>query len=43
VRVGGAAAVVVESALRSAQLAEQFGPPHDCIILSAKVSGVENE
>jgi (E)-4-hydroxy-3-methylbut-2-enyl-diphosphate synthase len=33
---------MVESALRSAQLAEQFGLPHDYIILSAKVSGVQD-
>jgi len=33
---------MVESALRSAQLAEDFGLPHDYIILSAKVSGVQD-
>ncbi|HEY1937242.1 MAG TPA: flavodoxin-dependent (E)-4-hydroxy-3-methylbut-2-enyl-diphosphate synthase [Candidatus Angelobacter sp.] len=33
---------MVESALRSAQLAEEFGLPHDHIILSAKVSGVQD-
>jgi (E)-4-hydroxy-3-methylbut-2-enyl-diphosphate synthase len=33
---------MVESALRSAQLAEEFGLPHDFIILSAKVSGVQD-
>ena len=33
---------MVQSALRSAQLAEQFGLPHDFIILSAKVSGVQD-
>jgi (E)-4-hydroxy-3-methylbut-2-enyl-diphosphate synthase len=33
---------MVESALRSAHLAEEFGLPHDCIILSAKVSGVQD-
>jgi (E)-4-hydroxy-3-methylbut-2-enyl-diphosphate synthase len=33
---------MVVSALRSAQLAEQFGLPHDFIILSAKVSGVQD-
>ncbi|HEY6249371.1 MAG TPA: flavodoxin-dependent (E)-4-hydroxy-3-methylbut-2-enyl-diphosphate synthase [Candidatus Angelobacter sp.] len=33
---------MVVSALRSAELAEQFGLPHDCIILSAKVSGVQD-
>ena len=33
---------MVESALRSAQLAEEFGLPHDYIILSAKVSGVQD-
>ncbi len=31
---------MVESALRSAALAEEVGLPHDAIILSAKVSGV---
>ncbi|HEU4587801.1 MAG TPA: flavodoxin-dependent (E)-4-hydroxy-3-methylbut-2-enyl-diphosphate synthase [Gemmatimonadales bacterium] len=33
---------MVESALRSAQLAETLGMPHDQIILSAKVSGVQD-
>jgi (E)-4-hydroxy-3-methylbut-2-enyl-diphosphate synthase len=33
---------MVESALRSAQLAEEFGLPHSYIILSAKVSGVQD-
>jgi (E)-4-hydroxy-3-methylbut-2-enyl-diphosphate synthase len=33
---------MIESALRSAQLAEDFGLPHDYIILSAKVSGVQD-
>ena len=33
---------MVESALRSAQLAEETGLPHDRIILSAKVSGVQD-
>ena len=33
---------MVESALRSADLAEEFGLPHDYIILSAKVSGVQD-
>jgi len=33
---------MVESALRSAQLAEEFGLPHHYIILSAKVSGVQD-
>jgi (E)-4-hydroxy-3-methylbut-2-enyl-diphosphate synthase len=33
---------MVVSAVRSAELAEQFGLPHDCIILSAKVSGVQD-
>jgi (E)-4-hydroxy-3-methylbut-2-enyl-diphosphate synthase len=33
---------MVESALRSATLAEQTGLPHDHIILSAKVSGVQD-
>lgn len=33
---------MVLSALRSAELAEQFGLPHDFIILSAKVSGVQD-
>src|SRR5580765_6240310 len=31
-----------ESALRSAELAERFGQPHDAIILSAKVSDVRD-
>ncbi|HEX9703997.1 MAG TPA: flavodoxin-dependent (E)-4-hydroxy-3-methylbut-2-enyl-diphosphate synthase [Gemmatimonadales bacterium] len=33
---------MVESALRSAELAEQCGLPHNRIILSAKVSGVQD-
>jgi len=33
---------MVESALRSAELAEGFGLPHNYIILSAKVSGVQD-
>ncbi|MGH7445428.1 MAG: flavodoxin-dependent (E)-4-hydroxy-3-methylbut-2-enyl-diphosphate synthase [Longimicrobiales bacterium] len=33
---------MLESALRSAQLAEDVGLPHDRIILSAKVSGVQD-
>ncbi|PYP83454.1 MAG: 4-hydroxy-3-methylbut-2-en-1-yl diphosphate synthase [Candidatus Angelobacter sp. Gp1-AA117] len=33
---------MVVSALRSAELAEQFGLPHNFIILSAKVSGVQD-
>ena len=33
---------MLESALRSAALAEETGVPHDAIILSAKVSGVED-
>ena len=33
---------MVESAMRSAELAEQCGLPHDRIILSAKVSGVQD-
>jgi (E)-4-hydroxy-3-methylbut-2-enyl-diphosphate synthase len=33
---------IVESALRSAALAERCGLPHDRIILSAKVSGVQD-
>jgi (E)-4-hydroxy-3-methylbut-2-enyl-diphosphate synthase len=33
---------MVESALRSAQLAEAAGLPHDRIVLSAKVSGVQD-
>ena len=32
---------IVESAIQSAELAEQTGLPHDRIILSAKVSGVQ--
>lgn len=35
-------AAIVESALRSAALAEEVGLPHDRIILSAKVSGVQD-
>jgi len=35
-------AAMVESAMRSAQLAEECGLPHDRIILSAKVSGVQD-
>jgi len=35
-------AAMVESALRSAALAEQVGLPHDRILLSAKVSGVQD-
>jgi len=35
-------AAMVESALRSAQLAEECGQPHDAIIVSAKVSGVSD-
>ncbi len=35
-------AAMVESALRSAALAEETGLPHDRIILSAKVSGVQD-
>ncbi|HET7600448.1 MAG TPA: flavodoxin-dependent (E)-4-hydroxy-3-methylbut-2-enyl-diphosphate synthase [Gemmatimonadales bacterium] len=35
-------AAMVESAVRSAQLAEALGMPHDRIILSAKVSGVQD-
>ena len=31
-----------ESAVRSAALAEEFGQPHDAIVLSAKVSGVRD-
>jgi (E)-4-hydroxy-3-methylbut-2-enyl-diphosphate synthase len=31
-----------QSALRSAALAEEFGQPHDAIVLSAKVSGVRD-
>ncbi len=33
---------MVVSAIRSAELAEQFGLPHNFIILSAKVSGVQD-
>jgi len=33
---------MIESALRSAELAEECGIPHDAIILSAKVSGVQD-
>ena len=33
---------MVESAMRSAELAEETGLPHDHIILSAKVSGVQD-
>jgi len=33
---------MVESAMRSAALAEEAGLPHDCVILSAKVSGVQD-
>jgi (E)-4-hydroxy-3-methylbut-2-enyl-diphosphate synthase len=33
---------IVESALRSAASAEEFGLPHDRILLSAKVSGVQD-
>jgi len=33
---------MIESALRSARLAEETGQPHDRIILSAKVSGVQD-
>jgi (E)-4-hydroxy-3-methylbut-2-enyl-diphosphate synthase len=33
---------MIESALRSARLAEEAGLPHDRIILSAKVSGVQD-
>jgi len=33
---------MVESALRSAELAEEFGLPHNYIVLSAKVSGVQD-
>src|SRR5438034_1232796 len=33
---------MVVSAVRSAEVAEQFGLPHDFIILSAKVSGVQD-
>src|SRR5258708_19272204 len=33
---------MVVSALRSAEIAEQFGLPHDFIILTAKASGVQD-
>jgi len=33
---------IVQSALRSAELSEEYGLPHDRIILSAKVSGVDD-
>jgi (E)-4-hydroxy-3-methylbut-2-enyl-diphosphate synthase len=33
---------MVESALRSAELAEQVGQPHDAILISTKVSGVQD-
>lgn len=33
---------LVESAMRSARVAEQIGLPHDRIVLSAKVSGVQD-
>ncbi|MGH9720444.1 MAG: flavodoxin-dependent (E)-4-hydroxy-3-methylbut-2-enyl-diphosphate synthase, partial [Bryobacteraceae bacterium] len=33
---------IVESAIRSAEAAERYGLPHDRIILSAKVSGVQD-
>jgi (E)-4-hydroxy-3-methylbut-2-enyl-diphosphate synthase len=33
---------MIESALRSAELAEECGIPHDAIVLSAKVSGVQD-
>jgi (E)-4-hydroxy-3-methylbut-2-enyl-diphosphate synthase len=33
---------MIESALRSAELAEECGVPHDAIIISAKVSGVQD-
>jgi len=33
---------MLESALRSAELAEECGVPHDAVILSAKVSGVQD-
>ncbi|MSO19228.1 MAG: flavodoxin-dependent (E)-4-hydroxy-3-methylbut-2-enyl-diphosphate synthase [Acidobacteria bacterium] len=33
---------IVESALRSAEMAEQYGLPHNSIILSAKVSSAQN-
>ena len=35
-------AAVVESCLQSAARAEQLGQPHDAIVLSAKVSGVQD-
>ncbi len=35
-------AAMIESAMRSARLAEEVGLPHDRIILSAKVSGVQD-
>ncbi len=35
-------AAVVESCLQSAARAEELGLPHDCIVLSAKVSGVQD-
>jgi len=35
-------AAMTESALRSAQLAEECGQPHEAIIVSAKVSGVQD-
>ena len=35
-------AAVVESALQNAQRAEELGQPHDAIVLSAKVSGVQD-
>jgi (E)-4-hydroxy-3-methylbut-2-enyl-diphosphate synthase len=35
-------AAMVESAMRSADLAEESGLPHDRIVLSAKVSGVQD-
>jgi (E)-4-hydroxy-3-methylbut-2-enyl-diphosphate synthase len=35
-------AAVVESCLQSAQRAEELGLPHDAIVLSAKVSGVQD-
>ncbi len=33
---------MIASALRSAQLAEETGQPHDAIVISAKVSGVQD-
>jgi len=33
---------IVESAIRSAELAESFGMPHDRIVLSAKVSAIQD-